>query len=53
MKNKNLRLILIVVLVVVVLWLLIKFLSAIPFWVWLLVIGILVYLNWKKIKRML
>jgi hypothetical protein len=52
MKNKDLRLILIIVLIVIILWILIKFISAIPFWVWILAAGIIAYLNWNKIKKL-
>ncbi|MBS3105365.1 hypothetical protein J4234_03860 [Candidatus Woesearchaeota archaeon] len=53
MKNKDLKLILLIVVIVVVVYLLIKFLRAIPFWVWLLAVAIVVYLNWSRIKKML
>jgi len=53
MRNKDLKLILWIAVIIVVVYILIKFLSAIPFWVWLLVLGIIVYLNWSKIKNML
>ncbi|MBI2542437.1 hypothetical protein HYV80_07055 [Candidatus Woesearchaeota archaeon] len=53
MKKKDMKLMLLVAIIVIVVWLLIKFISSVPFWVWLLVIGIVAYLNWAKIRNML
>ena len=51
MSRKDFKLVLYILLAVLAVWLIIKFLSSIPFWIWVIVAAILIYLNWTKIKR--
>jgi len=53
MKRKDALLVLLIIVMAAVLWLMIKFISSIPFWAWLLLVAIVVYLNWRKIKHTL
>ena len=51
MNKKDFKLVIYIALVILVVWLIIKFLSSIPFWIWAIIAAIVIYLNWTGIKR--
>jgi hypothetical protein len=51
MNRKDFKLVLYIALAIIIVWLIIKFLSSVPFWIWAIIAAIAIYLNWTKIKR--